>query len=186
MTERSKLERLDEGPEEPTRPWLPDEPAAMRTTLPCAGVLTSASGSFCSSNTASTLSWREPREEAVWTWEPDVERRFVVELPSWLRLCGVLLRRTTLFRRGLGSREGLEFLDERPSLGCELPARALRRVATAGPDAAAWRRVRGGDGARALEAVSSPPSLRRAFVRALSFIGTGISSSELSSSYWFD
>lgn len=114
--------------------------------------------------------------------DSDVDRRFVG--PIWLRLLGVVLSLTTLLRTGLVSRllMGDEGFDDLVSCACALPdLRDLLSSVADVVDAArllARRRVRGGDGARS--GWAEPPSLRSALVRALSFIGTGISSSELS------
>lgn len=110
-----------------------------------------------------------------------------------MRLWGVLLSRTTRFLIGLGSMLFGEPLDWKPlwSRACTLPD--LRCLRPSLPDAdvdadafstLAWRRVRGGDAALAAGS-GAPPSLSSALVMALSFIGTGISSSELSSWYWW-
>lgn len=114
--------------------------------------------------------------------ELEVDRRLVGLI--WLRLWGVVLSRTTRLLTGLGSRlpTGLEGFDDLPSY-CALADRRCRRLSVADEvdafNALTRRRVLGGDGCCSTD--SGAPSLRRAFVRALSFIGTGISSSELSS-----
>jgi hypothetical protein len=109
----------------------------------------------------------------------------------------VLLRRTTLFRGGLGSFSfsglgGLSFFGS--SAGWALPDLRYLRLSEADDvdvlRAWACRRVRGGDGCGGFsfsaEAEAGSPSFRRALVRALSFfIGTGISSSEVSSWWWY-
>lgn len=99
----------------------------------------------------------------------------------------MLLNLTTLFRTGLISLlvagVGLACLEDLVSWAWALPDLLCRRVSVA-DDVDAFRalvrrRVRGGEGACSVDV--GAPSFRSALVRALSFIGTGISSSELSS-----
>ena len=98
----------------------------------------------------------------------------------------MLLNLTTRFLTGLISRlctcAGLVGLEDL-SCGCTLPDLRCRRVSLVEEvdafRALVRRRVRGGETGRSVDA--GAPSLRSALVRALSFIGTGISSSELSS-----
>ena len=122
----------------------------------------------------------------------------------------VALRRTTLFRGGAGLGSRLRTGDEgREDGSCTLPALAWRLVSrclvlsllasfSSGADdvdvASAFLLVMTRDGGRAggdcgrsaaagaavEEASDAWPSFRSAFVSALSFMGTGISSSELS------
>jgi hypothetical protein len=104
----------------------------------------------------------------------------------------VLLKRTTLFLTGLGSlltRIGLVGREERPSCGWALPDLRNCLLASGLEDVEAFKAlvrclVRGGEAGWATG--FGPSSLRRALVKALSFIGTGISSSELSSWYCLD
>lgn len=98
----------------------------------------------------------------------------------------MLLNLTTLFRTGLISLlvagVGLACLEDLASWACTLPDCLCRRVSVDDVDAFSAlvrRRVLGGEGACSVDA--GAPSLSSALVRALSFIGTGISSSELSS-----
>lgn len=87
----------------------------MRTTrTPWAGVLMSCGGSCLSSEDWSRLSGRF-REVVRWLVdrESELDRLFVVLMPNWLRLFGVVLSLTILLRTGLLSRlltgdEGLE------------------------------------------------------------------------------
>jgi hypothetical protein len=79
-------------------------------------------------------------------------------------------------------------LDPLASAACTLPDRKCLRPSVA-DDVEEFRpeflcRVLGSELWGCLSAASEEPSLRSALVRALSFIGTGISSSELSSWYW--
>lgn len=98
----------------------------------------------------------------------------------------MLLKRTTRFLTGLISRlagAGLVGLEDLWSWAWTLPDLKCRRVSVA-EEVDAFRAlvrllVRGGDGGRSTD--SGAPSFSSALVRALSFIGTGISSSELSS-----
>lgn len=133
-----------------------------------------------------------------WGWAAwEVDLLFI-----WLRLLGVVLSRTTRFRTGLLSRlcPAGDNADELArvclvSRGCELPDRRLL-LSSCGPDAeddnALRRLVRGAEvGALAASCCAAcascascasfgAPSSSSALVRALSFMGTGISSSELS------
>lgn len=99
----------------------------------------------------------------------------------------MLLSRTTLLLTGLISRlvagVGLVCLEDLTSWAWALPDLRCRRVSLVEEvdafRALVRRRVRGGEAGLSVDA--GAPSLRSALVRALSFIGTGISSSELSS-----
>lgn len=158
--------------------------------FPFAGVLMSAGGSGFSSADLSLLAGRLVCWCRCVDREKELERRF--EGWIWLRVCGVLLSLTTLFLcTGLVpcSLAGLEALDVLPSGACPLrEARCLLLSDMDDIDAFNWLvrlRVRGGEDGRSIgwTAGSGRPSFRSALVRALSFIGTGISSSELSSLY---
>lgn len=106
-----------------------------------------------------------------------------------MRLWGVLLKRTTLLRIGLASLLliGLVGLDDRPSYGWALLGLDCLAASVAEDvdvlKALVRRLVRGGEGGRCR--LFGPSSLSSALVNALSFMGTGISSSELSSWYCF-
>lgn len=163
----------------------------LTTRFPFAGVLISAGGSGFSSEDLSLLAGRLVCWCRCVDREKELERRF--EGWIWLRLCGVLLSLTTLFLcTGLVpcSLAGLEVLDVLLSGACPpIEARCLPRSDMDDVDAPNWLvrlRVRGGEGGRSMAcaADSDRPSFRSALVRALSFMGTGISSSELSSLYW--
>lgn len=192
MAERSN-DRPDDAPVEPILLRLPEELVDILTMrFPFAGVLMSAggSGSGFSSADLSLLAGRLVCWCRCVDREKELERRF--EGWIWLRLCGVLLSLTTLFLcTGLVpcSLAGLEVLDVLPSGACPpVEARCLPRSDMDDTDAPNWLarlRLRGGEGGRSIAwaADSGRPSLRSALVRALSFIGTGISSSELSSLY---
>ena len=105
----------------------------------------------------------------------------------------MLLSRTTLFLTGLISRlvagVGLVGLEDLASWAWTLPDLRCRRDSLAEAvdafRALVRRRVRGGEVGRWAEADvdvdAGPPSFRSALVRALSFLGTGLSSSALSS-----
>lgn len=190
--ERSKFDRPEDGPEDPIRLRLPDDPETMRTTRsPFPGVLISGRGSCRDSGLSSAglsraslvpvlLGGRVGRCAPV-PLDMEVER--LLDGWIWFRLWGVLLSRTTRFLTGLASRlGGLDAL--LVSGACALPdLKCLRSCdAAAVPDVFNWlprRLVRGGEGR--FSAGSGAPSSSSALVRALSFIGTGISSSELSS-----
>lgn len=175
----------------------------MRTTRGCcAGVLTSAAGAAggalltSEDDDLSLLSLLGGRFVDVFLCSEgrdcDVDLLFI-----WLRLLGVVLSLTTRFRTGLFSRllagEGADELARvcLVSSGWELPDRRClfsSWTADVEDDSALRRLVRGGEGggfgapcaAWAACAPFGAPSSNNAFVSALSFMGTGISSSELS------
>jgi hypothetical protein len=170
---------------------VPEELVEILTIrFPFAGVLISDGGSGFSSADLSLLAGRLDCWCRCVDREKELERRF--EGWIWLRVCGVLLSLTTLFLcTGLVpcSLAGLDVLDILPSAAC--PPREARCLPPdmddmEAPNWLARLRVRGGEGGRSIAwaADSDRPSFRSALVRALSFIGTGISSSELSSLNW--
>lgn len=85
MTDRSKFDRPEDGPEEPMRLRLLDEPEAIRTTRPAGtGVFTSGWGSFRSSEDMSRLAGRLDGWARWVERELEVDRRFAGLI--WLRL----------------------------------------------------------------------------------------------------
>jgi hypothetical protein len=185
----------EETADEPVdRPLLPDELTAIRTTRTAwAGVFTSETGATGSDFCSDDLSRLCGRLGAVGRvcCAGFGTGAAVVDLLLFCicsKLLGVLLNRTILFRTrlfsltGLFSRllEGDGPRDDLPSTDWMLPDLRCLRLALEEVDAASalvLLRVFGGDGGFP---ASDPPSFKRALVRALSFIGTGISSSELS------
>lgn len=164
-----------------------EDPLAMRTTRGCcAGVFTSATGGGLFTSEVDDLSLLGGRLEDVFLCSGG--RVCDVDLFIWLRLLGVVLSRTTRFRMGLPSRLLAGVLADEPardcrvSYGCELPDLKCL-LSSWGPetedDSTLRRLVRGGEGG-GFGAALGAPSSNSALVRALSFMGTGISSSELS------